>query len=217
MLRQRKQTSKVVGLSRPSTINSNTSPCMALATLCSKLRRKPRACLCGKCLTPGRVATNNMQQAMSSRLCTTAVARGMLPGIAFGDLFLEDVRRYREDKLRGTGLDPLFPIWGLNTRARQGHDRGRPPGAHRLPGSFQNISKFRLRPRSQFIETPSCRNRSLRRERRISHLRPCRTDVLGANCGQERRNRHARRICLCRCASSGRNGRGFSWGLKGGE
>ena len=31
--------------------------------------------------------------------------------VAFGDLFLEDVRRYREERLAGTGLDPLFPIW----------------------------------------------------------------------------------------------------------
>jgi len=34
---------------------------------------------------------------------------------AFGDLFLEDVRRYREDRLRGTGIDPLFPVWGIPT------------------------------------------------------------------------------------------------------
>jgi uncharacterized protein (TIGR00290 family) len=35
--------------------------------------------------------------------------------IAFGDLFLEDIRRYREEKLAGTGITPLFPIWGQNT------------------------------------------------------------------------------------------------------
>jgi len=35
--------------------------------------------------------------------------------VAFGDLFLEDVRRYREEKLAGTGLTPLFPIWGIPT------------------------------------------------------------------------------------------------------
>lgn len=35
--------------------------------------------------------------------------------VAFGDLFLEDVRRYREDRLRGTGLEPVFPLWGLPT------------------------------------------------------------------------------------------------------
>ena len=36
-------------------------------------------------------------------------------GIAFGDLFLEDIRTYRESKLAPTGLEPLFPCWGLPT------------------------------------------------------------------------------------------------------
>src|SRR2546430_12511899 len=36
--------------------------------------------------------------------------------IAFGDLFLTDVRQYRETQLKGTGLEPLFPIWGLPTK-----------------------------------------------------------------------------------------------------
>ena len=37
--------------------------------------------------------------------------------VAFGDLFLDDVRRYREDRLAGTGLQPLFPLWRLGTTA----------------------------------------------------------------------------------------------------
>ena len=35
--------------------------------------------------------------------------------LAFGDLFLEDIRAYREDKLSGTGFTPVFPVWGSNT------------------------------------------------------------------------------------------------------
>ena len=35
--------------------------------------------------------------------------------IAFGDLFLEDIRRYRMERLEGTGITPLFPIWGIPT------------------------------------------------------------------------------------------------------
>jgi uncharacterized protein (TIGR00290 family) len=35
--------------------------------------------------------------------------------VAFGDLFLEDVRAYRERLLDGSGLTPLFPIWGQDT------------------------------------------------------------------------------------------------------
>ncbi len=54
------------------------------------------------------------EQAMAAA-CTSAVQQG-ISAIAFGDLFLEDVRRYREDRLRGTGLEPMFPLWGRNTR-----------------------------------------------------------------------------------------------------
>lgn len=36
--------------------------------------------------------------------------------IAFGDLFLQDIRAYRERQLQGTGLTPIFPVWGLPTR-----------------------------------------------------------------------------------------------------
>jgi uncharacterized protein (TIGR00290 family) len=43
-----------------------------------------------------------------------AVAEGFTH-VAFGDLFLEDVRAYREERLRGTGLAPLFPLWGQPT------------------------------------------------------------------------------------------------------
>lgn len=41
---------------------------------------------------------------------------------AFGDLFLEDVRRYREDRLAGTGLEPLFPIWKTKPTADLAQD-----------------------------------------------------------------------------------------------
>ena len=47
-----------------------------------------------------------------------AVAEAVNEGfthVAFGDLFLEDVRRYREERLAGTGLEPLFPVWGVPT------------------------------------------------------------------------------------------------------
>lgn len=37
--------------------------------------------------------------------------------MVFGDLFLEDVRAYREDRLRGTGIEPIFPLWGRPTPA----------------------------------------------------------------------------------------------------
>jgi uncharacterized protein (TIGR00290 family) len=44
-----------------------------------------------------------------------AVARAVGEGFthaAFGDLFLEDIRKYREERLAGSGLTPLFPLFG---------------------------------------------------------------------------------------------------------
>jgi diphthamide synthase (EF-2-diphthine--ammonia ligase) len=41
--------------------------------------------------------------------------------VAFGDLFLEDVRAYRESKLEGTGLTPLFPLWRIADTAALAH------------------------------------------------------------------------------------------------
>jgi diphthamide synthase (EF-2-diphthine--ammonia ligase) len=46
--------------------------------------------------------------------CRAAVADGF-EAIAFGDLFLRDVRAYRESKLAGSGLEPLFPLWEIPT------------------------------------------------------------------------------------------------------
>jgi uncharacterized protein (TIGR00290 family) len=54
----------------------------------------------------------------------SAVAQSVADGFthaAFGDLFLEDVRRYRETQLAGSGLKPLFPLWGIPTD-RLAHD-----------------------------------------------------------------------------------------------
>ncbi len=54
------------------------------------------------------------------KLCQEALEAGV-SAIAFGDLFLADIRAYREAQLKGTGLEPLFPIWQIptGTLARQ--------------------------------------------------------------------------------------------------
>jgi uncharacterized protein (TIGR00290 family) len=51
-------------------------------------------------------------------LMTDATAKARASGItvmAFGDLFLEDIRQYRVQKLEGTGIRPVFPLWGQPT------------------------------------------------------------------------------------------------------
>ena len=58
--------------------------------------------------------TNEIYEARLGAAVQQAVAAGFTH-VAFGDLFLEDVRKYREDRMVGTGLTPLFPLWGLPT------------------------------------------------------------------------------------------------------
>ena len=60
--------------------------------------------------------SNEQYELLLAEACAKAVAEG-IEGVAFGDLFLEDVRAYREKQMKGTGLRPLFPVWGLPTRA----------------------------------------------------------------------------------------------------
>ena len=52
------------------------------------------------------------------RAMAEAMARARAEGVThiiFGDLFLQDIRKYREEKLASCGLTPLFPLWGLDT------------------------------------------------------------------------------------------------------
>jgi len=54
------------------------------------------------------------------RRMAAALVRARADGIthvAFGDLFLADIRAYREERLVGTGITPLFPLWGRATDA----------------------------------------------------------------------------------------------------
>ena len=57
---------------------------------------------------------NEVYEARMAAAIAAAVADDFTH-VAFGDLFLEDVRRYREERLAGTGLEPIFPVWGVPT------------------------------------------------------------------------------------------------------
>jgi uncharacterized protein (TIGR00290 family) len=58
--------------------------------------------------------SNEQYEAAMTVAMRRAVDEG-IEAVAFGDLFLEDIRRYREEKLGPTGLRPLFPVWGMPT------------------------------------------------------------------------------------------------------
>ena len=59
--------------------------------------------------------SNEEFESLMAQTCARANAEG-IDGIAFGDLFLEDVRAYRKRQLKETSLEPIFPLWGLPTR-----------------------------------------------------------------------------------------------------
>ena len=59
--------------------------------------------------------SNEQYAQVMSEFVTQARAAGVTH-FAFGDLFLEDVRRYREERLQGTDISPIFPLWGWDTR-----------------------------------------------------------------------------------------------------
>ena len=59
--------------------------------------------------------SNEQYEARMREICARALREGV-QAIAFGDLFLADIRAYRERQLAETGLDPMFPVWRLPTR-----------------------------------------------------------------------------------------------------
>src|SRR5262249_29599427 len=64
---------------------------------------------------PSPCSSEEYESAMRA-LVSRAEAEG-IEAMAFGDLFLEDIRAYRERQLAPTRLRPLFPLWGRDTAA----------------------------------------------------------------------------------------------------
>lgn len=58
--------------------------------------------------------SNEEYEQRMAQACQRAVAE-RVEAVAFGDLFLTDVRAYREKQLAPTGLEPLFPLWQIPT------------------------------------------------------------------------------------------------------
>lgn len=58
--------------------------------------------------------TNAVYEERMAAVYVRAVAEG-IGGVAFGDLYLEEIRAYRLRTLEGTGLEAMFPVWGIPT------------------------------------------------------------------------------------------------------
>ena len=59
--------------------------------------------------------TNEQYAAIMQQFVTETAANG-IECMAFGDLFLQDIREYREKQLKGTGIEPRFPLWAIPTK-----------------------------------------------------------------------------------------------------
>jgi uncharacterized protein (TIGR00290 family) len=58
--------------------------------------------------------SNDQYETKMTSFCALAVSKG-IQTMAFGDLFLADIRAYREKQLAATGIQPLFPVWQIPT------------------------------------------------------------------------------------------------------
>ncbi len=65
---------------------------------------------------------SNEQYELIMTIAVTGFVHAGYTHVAFGDLFLEDVRRYREARLAGSGLEPLFPLWKTKPTAALADD-----------------------------------------------------------------------------------------------
>ena len=122
---------------------------------------------------PNEVYEREMTRALA------ALAGEGVSQVIFGDLFLADVRAYREQRMAGTGLSPVFPLWGRDTgRLAQEMVSGGVDATivcldpRRLPAKFAG-RKFDARLLS---ELPRGR-RPVRGARGVPHLHHRRTDV----------------------------------------
>ncbi len=112
ILRQRQQV-EVVGLL--TTVNETRRRVAMHAVRAEVLEAQARAV--GLPLWPVPIpdqCSNAVYDAAMGAAMERATGEG-IQFIAFGDLFLEDIRRYREERLAPTGVRPLFPLWGLPT------------------------------------------------------------------------------------------------------
>jgi uncharacterized protein (TIGR00290 family) len=59
--------------------------------------------------------TNERYETIMEQALVDARAQLQIDAVAFGDLYLEDIRRYRETQMAGTGLELVFPLWQIPT------------------------------------------------------------------------------------------------------
>jgi uncharacterized protein (TIGR00290 family) len=110
---RRDPTIDVVGLF--SVLNERFNRVSMHSTRAELLRRQAKAAgLLLDTISLPDPCTNERYDVIMAEFVAGLAAKG-IEAIAFGDLFLEDVRQYREKHMKGTGIDPLFPLWRIPT------------------------------------------------------------------------------------------------------
>ena len=141
---------------------------------------------------------NEIYEARMGEAVAQAVADGITHMI-FGDLFLADIRAYREQKLAGTGITPVFPLWQRPTPELAQAMIASGLEAYIATVDLKKLpAEFAGRKFDATFGRSARRRRSLRRERRVSHLRGGGADVFAAACGGNGRARRTRRVCILR-------------------
>ena len=120
--------------------------------------------------------------------------------VVFGDLFLEDVHHYRELHMEGTGLSPVFPLWGRPTgRLRRESSTAAFTGPHRGARPEETAPLLRGQgPDPRAVVGASERGRPVRGTGRVPHLRFGGSDVQRAGPGRSRSYSRARGVRLRR-------------------
>ncbi len=79
------------------------------------LRAQARAAKLPLCEVEIPAPCNNRQYEQAMAQALEQARQQRVTHMAFGDLFLDEVRAYRERQLAGTGIEPVFPLWGRST------------------------------------------------------------------------------------------------------
>jgi uncharacterized protein (TIGR00290 family) len=64
---------------------------------------------------PASCSNATYEESLARALCAARERNDRVSRCVFGDLFLEDVRRYREERLSALGMQAIFPLWGQQT------------------------------------------------------------------------------------------------------
>jgi|SRR5690606_4399910 len=105
---------EVVGLLTTFNSQFNRSAIHGVRQLLVRQQAKAAALPLQEVALPWPCSNEDYERIMGAALAEARQTFAM-DAIAFGDLFLEDIRRYREERMKDTGLELLFPIWGIPT------------------------------------------------------------------------------------------------------